>query len=225
MTGVDTAGIAEMYASARGQAYKYRGREPAVVQARSAALMGPGRSLSAAAREAESPDDSLEAVFGLLQPWDGFFVDLNYDVSDAFYYNRALFLGYEIYYTLTPSYGRMFLEGAAWVHTFITNAAFDIVVYSPGLPDALALHTDMLYGTEHDTAGPPGAARPGRIRLRYKPSVVPGASVEERSIRFPFYAESGHAVTLTEPEEILADVIAWLRQTGLSVTDSEGGNR
>jgi hypothetical protein len=223
MTGVDTAGIGEMYASARGSAYKYRGQGQTEIQVRSSALMGPGSTQQTHIFNPDtSSDDRLESVFGLLQPWDGYFIDLNYDVSDAFYYNRALFYGYDIYYTNTPRYGRMFLEGAAWVHTFITDAAFDIVVYSPGLPAALALHTDMLYGTEHDTGGPPGEARPGQIRLRYRPSVVPGSAVTQSVIRFPFYAHSGHAVTLTEPEEILVDVIAWLRGTGFTVTDSKG---
>ena len=225
MTGVDTAAIGELYASARGSAYKYRGRGEAEAQVRSAALMGPGHTQRDSASSLAASDDSLESVFGILQPWDGYFVDLNYDVSSAFYYNRALFLGYEIYITPTPRYGRMFLEGLAWVHTFITNAAFDIVVYSPGLPDALALHDDMLYGTEHDTGGPAGEARPGQIHLQYRSSVVPGASVQSCVIRFPFYARSGHAVTLTEPGEILDDVIAWLRQTGFPVTDSEGEDR
>jgi hypothetical protein len=72
-------------------------------------------------------------------------------------------------------------------------------------------------GSVHDTAGPPGAARPGRILLTYKPSSVPGSAVTTRTIRFPVYALSGHAVTMTEPAEMLDDVIDWLASTGIPV--------
>jgi hypothetical protein len=262
MTGVNAAGIGELYASARAQAYKTKlsrspgssalnslqksplgdanragGKTPSLVSLPSRGEALPGRDvrispanldLSAlvgpppkrnellAAFEAPGEDD-LAAVFGSLQPWDRFFIDLNYDVTNAFSWNRLTLREYDVHFQTSPLFGRMFLENLAWVETFATNAHYDIVVYTPSLPDALGMHTSIVSGSVHDTAGPPGAARPGRILLAYKPSSVPGSAITTRAIRFPAYSISGHAVTMTEPAEMLDDVIAWLESTGVPV--------
>ena len=119
----------------------------------------------------------------------------------------------------------MFLENVAQVETFFTNADYDIVVFSPSLPNALALHTDILNSSIHDPTGPPGAARPGQIHLNFRASSVPGTAVTTRSIRFPRYTQSGHAVTLTEPKEMLDDVKIWLGKTGIPVPSQKGGDK
>jgi hypothetical protein len=160
-------------------------------------------------------EDDLAAVFGNLQPWDRFFIDLNYEIANAFALNRITLREYDVYFRSSLLYGRMFLENAAWVETFLTQAAYDTVIYAPAVPDALGMHAEILSGSVHDTAGPPGAVRPGQIVLTYRPSSVPGSSVTTRTIRFPGYALSGHAVTLTQPAEMLDDVIAWLASTGI----------
>jgi hypothetical protein len=160
-------------------------------------------------------EDDLAAIFGSLEPWDRFFIDLNYEVSEAFSWNRVSLREYDIVYQSSLLFGRMFLENTAWVETFATDAAYDIVVFTPALPDALAMYTSILNGSYHDTAGPPGATRPGQIILSYRPSSVPGSAVTSRTIRFPLYSLSGHAVTMTEPIQMLEDVIAWLRDTGI----------
>jgi hypothetical protein len=167
----------------------------------------------------------LAGAFGNLQPWDSFLIDLNYDVSTAFAYNKVTLRSYPVSYTNSALYGRMFLENAAWVETFATDSAWDSVVYSPALPEALALHADILSGVQLDETGPPGAARPGQILLAYRPSTIPGSTVTSRTIRFPYYSMSGHAVTMTEPQEILADVTAWLAATGARVRDRARANR
>ncbi len=260
MIRMDATGIPEMYASARGQAYKVKwsatsggstqifpltgsislkrglatklpsssnfesrrrpernGSDQASPAALDlSALVGPPparQELLAALAPAE--EDDLAAIFGHLQPWDRFFIDLNYEVADAFAYNRVTLREYNIRYQSTLLYGQMFLENAAWVETFATNAAYDIVVFTPSLPGALGLHTSILSGSVYDTTGPAGAARPGQIILSYRPSSVPESSVTSRTIRFPLYSLSGHAVTMTEPMEMLEDVIAWLRDTGI----------
>ncbi len=182
------------------------------------ALVGPppdGRKLAAWISPAGEND--MAAVFGTLQPWDRYCLDLNYDVSNAFAYNRVELQGYWIYYTNSTLYGRMFLENAAWVETFATNAAWDSVAYTPAVPEALALHTDILSGAQLDRAGPPHAARPGQIVLAYRPATVAGFSGASRTVRFPSYVRSGHAVTMTEAAEMLQDVIDWLEATGLPV--------
>jgi hypothetical protein len=262
MTGVNAAGIGEMYASARAQAYKTKtsrspgssaltslqksppreanlfvDRIPALHRlppprdttpdrnarrSQSAldlsALVGPPpRPEEILATFAQAGEDDLAAVFGSLQPWDRYFLDLNYDVTNAFSWNRLTLREYDVHFQTSPLFGRMFLENVAWVETFATNAHYDIVVYTPSLPDALGRHTSIVSASVHDEAGPPGAVRPGRILLTYKPSSVPGSAVTTRTIRFPVYALSGHAVTMTEPAEMLDDVIDWLESTGVPV--------
>jgi hypothetical protein len=259
MTGIDVAGVADMYASARTGAYKTRaGEEGGSGRARSApgprapfgaagrtvrgklapgvgaarertpaaprqrvaydfsALVGPApKAGQLAAWLAPAGESDMAAVFGGLQPWDRYFLGLNYDSNNAFAWNKATLRNYPFDFRSSPLFGAMFLENAAWVETFATNAAWDSVVYTAALPGALALHTDMLADVQLDPEGPPGAARPGRIVLTYLPSAVPGSAVTTRSIRFPGYLLSGHAVTMTEPTEMLDDVIAWLASTGV----------
>jgi hypothetical protein len=215
MTDVDAAGIPELYASARQQAYKIKFLEDPTSLMSFSALMGP----SPKASDIHSflfpcAEDDMASVFGALQPWDRYFFDLNYDVSTAFALNRAVMESYDIQYQYSERFGEMFLENVAFVETFITNAAYDIVVYCPSLPDALTYHTSKLNSSTLDAVGPPQAERPGQILLDYKPGSVPGSSVTTRTIRFPLYANSGHAVTMTEPAEILDDVITWLEKTG-----------
>jgi hypothetical protein len=184
------------------------------------ALVGPPPKLKdVLASFAPAPADGLASVFGSLQPWDRFFIDLNYDAADAFAWNRLTLREYDVYFRSSLLFGKMFLENVAWVETFATNAAFDTVVYAPAIPDALGLHTSILSGSLHDTAGPPGAARPGQILLTYMPLSVPGSAVTTRTVRFPVYSMSGHAVTLTEPTGMLEDIIDWLESTGLPVRE------
>ncbi len=215
MTGVDARGIPELYASSRQQAYKIKFLEDYASLMSFSALMGPAPKAS----DIHSflfpkAEDDMTSVFGALQPWDRYFFDLNYDVSTAFALNRAVMEGYDIQYRYSDRFGEMFLENVAFVETFITNAAYDIVVYCPSLPDALTYHTSKLNSSTFDAVGPPQAERPGQILLDYKPGSVPGSNVTTRTIRFPRYTKSGHAVPMTEPGEMLDDVILWLNKTG-----------
>jgi hypothetical protein len=215
MTGVDAAGIDELYASARQQAYKIKFLEDTTSLMTQSAILGP----SPKAEDIQSflfpcAEDDMTAVFGTLQPWDRYFLDLNYNVSTAFSLNRTVMESIDIHYRYSDRYGEMFLENVAFVETFVTNAAYDLVVYCPSLPDALTYHTSKINSSILDAVGPPQAERPGQIILDYKPGSVPGTNVTTRTIRFPFYPDSGHAVPMTEPGEFLDDVIVWLEKTG-----------
>jgi hypothetical protein len=222
MTGVDAAGIPELYASARQRAYKIKFLEDYASLMSFSALLGPAPKESDI-RSFLFPcaEGDMAAVFGALQPWDRYFLDLNYDVSTAFALNMMVMQGYDTNYQYTQLFGEMFLEDVAFVETFVTNAAYDLVVYCPSLPDALAYHSSILNGTVHDTVGPSQAERPGQIILDYRPGSVAGSDVTTRTIRFPRYTSSGHAVTMTEPGEILDDVIDWLKKTGFFVNTQE----
>jgi len=152
-------------------------------------------------------------VFGALQPWDRFFIGSNANANWAFHEcNVALARGYDIHFQ-EPRYGRMFLKNLAHVRTFITNAGLDLVVYTAALPAALARHADILASARHVRQG--SEARPGKIELEFLPGAfadLPGLA--RRTIRFPLYDRSAHAVSLTQPLELYADVSAWLQEGG-----------
>jgi hypothetical protein len=218
MTGVDVAGIPELYATNRQQAYKIKLLEEDMSQMSFSAQIGPApKESDLDSFRFPHAEDDMTSVFGVLQPWDRYYVDINYDVSLAFSLSMLVMQGYDTNFSYSEIFGDMFLENAAFVETFITNAAYDIVVYSPSFPDALAYHTSKLNQTTHDADRPARSDRPGRILLNYRSGSVPGSNVTTRTIRFPRYTNSGHAVTMTEPGEILDDVIDWLNMTGFSM--------
>jgi hypothetical protein len=216
VTGVDARAISDFYAGARSAAYRvidadspwayaYESGSPLV-----RALFEIPSRIESAGGLAEPGD--MEAVFGALQPWDRFFVGSNANANWAFHVcNVALARGYDIHFQ-EPRYGLMFLKNLAHVRTFITNAALDLVVYTAALPPALARHGDILASVRHERQGPED--RPGRIVLEYLPGAFADIpALASRTIRFPLYDHSAHAVSLTQPLELFADVGDWLQET------------
>lgn len=147
----------------------------------------------------------LPETFGELQPWDGYFQDLSYDILSAFYDNQALDAGIEAVHPQSNEFGEMFLDNLLDVETFITRAARDLVIYADALPEAL--DRLELAGMTWEPGEPADAARPGRIVAAYGADA--GGAV--RSIRFPFYDHSPHSVTVVQPGDLLADVKAWMQ--------------
>jgi len=220
ITGVDVSEISGLYAAARNQAYR-------VVTVDYALSFQPGpedpflRELFETPTVLEAPivknkPGNLDTVFGTLRPWDRYFLGNNGFALYAFHYwNVAQERGHDIYF-YEPRYGRMFLKNIAHVATFITNAALDLVVYTKAIPPSLALHSDIVSSVRHVTTGT--ESRPGKIVFSYQPSAFPDiTNLIERTIRFPLYALSCHAVSLTQPAEFLADVIQWLRENGIDL--------
>lgn len=217
VTGVEARGIAGLYAAARASAYRViRADSPWAVAWESdspvtrALFETPARREGAAALQ--EPGD-MTAVFGALQPWDRYFIGSNANANWAFHVcNVALARGYDIH-SWAPRYGRMFLKNVAHVRTFITNAALDLVVYTEALPAALARHADVIAAARHLRQG--SEARPGAIELEYRVGAFPDIpGLVRRLIRFPDYGHSAHAVSLTQPLELFADVGDWLQQGG-----------
>jgi len=215
VTGADARAVAGLYAASRSDAYRVIDADSPWANAAAspspltrALFETPARLESAGGLE--EPGD-LAGVFGTLQPWDRYFIGSNANANWAFHScNVALARGYDIHYQ-EPRYGRMFLKNLAHVRTFITNAALDLVVYSEALAPALARHSDILVAARHERRGP--EARPGKIVLEYRPgafSDLPGLGI--RTIRFPVYEHSCHAVSLTQPLDFFADVGAWLQE-------------
>jgi pimeloyl-ACP methyl ester carboxylesterase len=219
VTGVDVTAIGDLYASSRAAAYRVVSTNyPAALEPMAASTAIQALFLRPARLEApnvqQEPGD-MAAVFGSLRPWDRYFIGSNGNANWAFHvYNVALVRGYDIH-SWEPRYGRMFLENVAHVKTFVTNAALDLVVYTAALPPSLAKHSEILVSAQHISQG--GEARPGKIILNYQPSAFPDiAGLNTRTIRFPLYDKSCHAVSLTQPLDLFTDVSDWLRENGLA---------
>ena len=225
VTGVDVTDIDSLYASRRADAYRVIDPESnfkrAEVEYADDDLLIKHMARLEATRFADEPGD-MEDVFGELQPWDRFFIFLSEAISDAFYFwNVALMQGYDIDFR-ELRYGRMFLKNVAHVETFITNAAYDLAVYSPAIPPALGRHSDILTSASHELSLPEEESRPGQIVLDYRPGAFTDLpNLETRTIRFPFYDDSGHAVSLSQPGEFLNDVASWLTRSGGLVGEGE----
>lgn len=221
VTGVDATAIDTLYASQRTDAYRTHAVEEDALFTEAEDpiddVLFKALSRMEATRAASDSGD-LESVFGTLQPWDQYFTTNNYAANEAFHFwNVALRRGYDVHYR-EPRYGELMLENVAHVHTFITNAAYDVAVYSPAIPPALKWHRFIASDVIHEEALPADEERPGQIVVRYVPGSVPDIpDLKYRTIRFPFYDESCHAVSLTQPEEFLEDVKRWLSENGIDV--------
>ena len=128
---------------------------------------------------------NLESVFGDLQPYDEYFVDLNYDINFAFY--RAAVSPYD---TVN---GEMFLENIKTVKTFITQAEEDIIIYAKGIPESLKNFNGVSGVTVDDDS--------------FTVNFSDGQNVE---VTFPFYPESSHSVSVNQPAKFFNDVRNWL---------------
>ncbi len=223
VTGVDVTAIPELYASERSNAYRIFDTEYdfELMPDDDVDPVTKYHFLVSARLEAPSvrqePGD-MTAVFGTLQPWDHYFIRTNYHANWAFHVlNVAKVRGYEVHY-YDNRFGRMFLKNIAYVETFITNARYDLVVYTPALPESLARHEDILASVQHVKRSSVGEERPGKIILNYRSSAFPDIQgLDTRVIRFPIYSESCHAVSLTQPEDFFADVSSWLKEKGIDL--------
>jgi hypothetical protein len=224
MTGMDVKAIPHLYASERTQAYRVISTNypdnilltpDAAVPLIKLHFIDPAIQ---EANEANQEPGDMDSVFGLLQPWDRYYLSSNGNANWAFHvYNVAIVRGYEVT-IYEPRLGRMFLQNVAHANTFITNAALDLVVYSAAIPPSLARHDDIVESVQHIRHPMNGEDRPGYIILNYHDSAFPDIhNLDTRSIRFPLYSSSCHAVSLTQPEELLNDVSVWLRQKGINL--------
>ncbi len=217
--GVDVTKISSLAAAARADAYRMILIDPNLMKS-SAFYKLPllcQYELKSRARVRTRENITTTALtplaqtFGTLQPWDCYFLDLNSYASSAHHNNIAIARGYFTNFRYAETYGWMFLKNLAYVKTFITNAQYDVVIYGPALPGALEMHSSIVSRAQHLTTPQPGKERPGRIIVTYQNNAfadIPG--LQSRVIRFPYYAGSCHAVSLTNPIELYTDVAQWL---------------
>lgn len=172
-TGVDPAEIEALAPAARARAYRLV--------------------------DASAGAEPLASRLGPLAPWDRYFEAALFDLLGApFSGAAAKDLGIE---RQGARYGLYFLEDALAVRFFVTNAAFDAVIWTPSLPAALEVYTDEVESVHTD-----GEA----LTIAYRPGAFGGPAAASRELRFVPYAGSGHSVSLDEPGKLAADVAAWL---------------
>lgn len=222
VTGVVVTDIRELYASSRANAYKINQINSSQTRQLNRymwyELMHTAEPPSGKIPEIGDFSGDLNLVFGELRPWDRYFLWLNYDAAEVYAWNIARFKGYDITY-FSPKCGRMFLKNVVYVNTFITNAPHDLVVYTKALPRTLRLYTDILERSVHYHEGETVDNRSGQIILTYHPDAYPDiANIGTRTIRFPLYAFSSHAVSLDQPADLYDDVAAWLSNTSLTIS-------
>lgn len=224
--GMDVSEIDELYAANRTGAYRVIeedaewlkkrmafGRDGVffdqrIPLARRLEMLGRGtRKFSST----ELTTGNLPGIFGELEAWDRYYVSSHMMVNVIFYINDLLYYNIDPYQTL---YGDMFLKNLVYVNTFITNAAYDLIIYGNALPGALRRHTELVDSVDWQTEAEGGEERPGWITVHYKDDAFGGvAGLDSRKFRFPLYPISCHAVEITEPVELLDDVTDWWEAT------------
>ena len=128
---------------------------------------------------------NFDSIYGSLQPWDEFFIDLQGNVNQLFYMAST-----------TPYdnvNGQMFLENIRDTKTFITNAEEDIIIYSAAIPLTVGNYGSVENVKQGDES----------FTVEFKD----GKSV---TVTWPFYPASSHSVSINQPEKLLNDVKNWL---------------
>ncbi|MBK8251268.1 MAG: hypothetical protein IPK82_01185 [Polyangiaceae bacterium] len=160
----------------------------------------PARRLDAyRVKSAGSQNEPFTKVLGALNPHDRYFEVELFDLLGApFSGAEATGLGIE---RQNSRYGALFLENALSVKFFITNAAFDAAIWTPALPAALQMYTNIVSSVH--------IAGSNELVIEYASGAFGNADAVSRSVAFFSYAESGHSVSFDEPDKIANDLAQW----------------
>lgn len=148
---------------------------------------------------------------GRLNRWDGYMVEMNLPVYLSFTQGATLESKYNINPDSSSEYGRMFLENIALVKTFLTDAYYDLVIYSPAIPEALKQYSYMVKDVTCLRGSEFSDKTRGAFRIDYHPGSLEHTSTPEYVyLYYPYYATSGHSVSSSQPDKLLRDVENWL---------------
>lgn len=151
---------------------------------------------------------TLEEQLGKLDDMDDYLLGHNPILYTAYRYNIFTAAGYDINQDTSVRYGELFLQNLALVKTFITDAEYDLVIYSPALPPSFEKYSAIVNGVSVRRGN---RVAPGSLTIRYKPRSLQGvATPVSKTIYYPYYGESGHTVSTTEPGKLLADIKKWI---------------
>jgi hypothetical protein len=147
--------------------------------------------------DATAGDEPLATELGPLPAWDRYHVMQLYDlIGSPFAGAQAEALGID---RTGLRWGELFLSNLRHVRTFATDAPFDVVIYGAALPGALARYDALVLEAAVDGE---------RLTVRYLDG-------EQREMRFLRYPQAGHSITLHEPQQLAADLAAWLSEESI----------
>ena len=136
------------------------------------------------------PQGALPASWGAVEPWDAYFVAINDEVRSAFFASSSAALAID---PGQVAYGEFLLENLRYVSTFVTRAAYDVVVFAPALLPTLA---------SYPSVGQVSEPSDGQLLVEYTDGTM-------RAITAPRYATS-HAVERDDPVKLHADIAAFV---------------
>lgn len=158
-----------------------------------------------------SGGNSLENIFGSLPVYDGYLSGTNLAVFVAFISNSAIYARYPVSPDDSPIFGQLFLENAPLIKTFLTDAEYDLVIYSPGYPEALKKYTGIVKSVDVKR-GKELRQATGSFRINYQTGSL--GSIDTPlyvDIFYPYYSDSGHSISSAQPDKLLSDVAGWLK--------------
>ncbi len=154
-------------------------------------------------------ESDLSRLLGSLHYWDRYLVEMNLTAFFAFTGTSDEVDRYQINPDSSALYGLMFLENLTLVNTFLTDAAHDMVIYSPAIPEALLKYSDVVSSVTYKRGS---ANMQGTFKLEYKPDAFKSVDTPRMvTLQYPHYAESGHSVSSAQPGKLLSDINNWLK--------------
>jgi hypothetical protein len=160
---------------------------------------------------------TIGQVLGGLSEYDNYIVGTNPFVFMGFMANAGIQLKCEDIFGIDPGtskiYGTMFLENLAVVETFMTNAEYDMVVYSPSLPKQFDCQKGrFIHMVSKLEINNGNGKADGSFTIHYNKRGIKGLkhTPESRTVTWPYYGKSGHSVSTTQPGKFLNDIDAWL---------------
>ena len=218
--GTDIRMIDLLKPSARSNAYRYMQNRWEVLSAGATASGRLSRRLQLEADSLNrrkgmfntSGNSSMEKVFGTLPLYDDYLSGTTLSVFISFMSNDAVLAGYPISPDTSPLFGQMFLENTALIKTFLTDAEYDLVIYSPGYPEAFKKYTEVVKSVEAKR-GKELDGKTGSFRINFQPIALNNVKMPAYvDIFYPSYPASGHSVPSAQPDKLLADIKNWMQQ-------------
>ena len=158
----------------------------------------------------DSSRTQLWEMLGDLPGYDAYLTEMNYAVWAAFTLGKTPESAYDINPDKSAVYGAMFLENLPLVKTFLTDAANDLVIYSPAIPESLKEYGSLVKSVSY-LRGSRTNGRDGYFKISYQPDAFDTiATPDSVELYYPYYADSGHSVSTAQPDKFLSDVGGWL---------------
>lgn len=195
LLGHDPVFIEDMYAAQRKDAYKIASPVSgayALTAAGSDRAAMQVRLLRLLYADPDDPESEFRKMFGALSDYDTYYMSLNEKVTNAFYRHTL--------HPFNALFGELFLENLLLVKTLMTQAALDLVIFSPAIPAAARMFeqvTDVAVAADSFT-------------ITYAADSFEGVTAgTTRTVAWPPYETAGHSVTVSQPDKFAEDVAAW----------------